>query len=108
RIRKLLSDGPALLLLTRGGEGATAYLIDGRRIEIHAKPVDVVDTVGAGDTFNAGFLAKSSELGLLDRSALTLAPDDAIKACLTYATKVAAVTVSRAGANPPWARELTN
>jgi fructokinase len=66
----------------------------------------VVDTVGAGDTFNAGVLAKLHELGVLQKAALKTLPADVLSQALAHGARVAAVTVSRAGANPPWANEL--
>ena len=66
----------------------------------------IVDTVGAGDTFNAGVLAKLSMLGLLKKPDLTTLDAATFEAVLRYGAMVAAVTVSRAGANPPWEAEL--
>ncbi|GGH26219.1 fructokinase [Cribrihabitans marinus] len=102
----MLADGPAIVLLTRGGDGASALLTGGRRVDVSASPVEVVDTVGAGDTFNAGFLARATALGLDDRAALLGASDAELADCLGFAAGAAAVTVSRAGANPPWADEI--
>ncbi len=98
--------GPGIVILTRGGDGAAAYLADGTEVTIPVARVDVVDTVGAGDTFNAGVLAKLDELGQLSKPALRRISPDMLAEALTHGAKVAAVTVSRAGANPPWANEL--
>lgn len=106
KVEALQSLGPRILILTRGGEGATGFLADGTEVSVPAPKVDIVDTVGAGDTFNAGFLAKLSELGELQKPRLRRISADALREALTYGAKVAAITVSRAGANPPWAREL--
>lgn len=101
--RALLGDtGPALVLMTKGAAGATGYFADGE-ISVAAQKADVVDTVGAGDTFNAGILAGLSQAGVLRRDALS---PDALRPAMELAVRAAAVTVSRAGANPPWAREL--
>ena len=67
---------------------------------------EIVDTVGAGDTFNAGVLAKMSELGQLHKSALANLSPEVLAEALAYGARVAAVTVSRAGANPPWVEEI--
>jgi fructokinase len=68
--------------------------------------VEVVDTVGAGDTFNAGILASLHEQGLLTKASISDLSKDAIHKALALGAKAAAVTVSRAGANPPWRHEI--
>ena len=68
--------------------------------------VDVVDTVGAGDTFNAGVLASLDEAGLLTKERVRTLDKDAISAALSLGARAAAITVSRAGANPPTKAEL--
>ncbi len=107
KVATLLNGGAAMIIVTRGGDGASGYLADGSQVSVPVEKVQVVDTVGAGDTFNAGVLAKLSELGLLSKTALKGMTGDQAKAALAHGAKVAAVTVSRAGANPPWAHELS-
>lgn len=106
KIDAILDAGPAIVLLTRGAQGATGFLADGTEVQAPAETVEIKDTVGAGDTFNAGVLAKLSELDLLRKSDLRAISADALQAAMTHGARVAAVTVSRAGANPPWAKEL--
>lgn len=106
KVQGLLDKGPALVIVTRGGDGATGYLPDGTEVHVPVRRVQVVDTVGAGDTFNAGVLAKLSELGVLRKAALRGLAPDVLRDALSHGTRVAAITVSRAGANPPWAEEL--
>ena len=66
-----------MLILTRGSEGATGFLASGGDVTVPARVVEIVDTVGAGDTFNAGVLAKLQALGLLKKSTLkTLKTDE--------------------------------
>lgn len=97
--------GAALVLLTRGAEGVTA--IRGTdRVDVPAQKATVVDTVGAGDTFNAGLLAGLHRDGLLSRAAIEGAAMSALIPAVELGAAAAAVTVSRAGANPPWAEEL--
>ena len=98
--------GPSVVILTRSGAGATAFLNDGTKVSVPADRVDVVDTIGAGDTFNAGVLAKLSELGLLIKDSLAAIDPEPMREALRFGARVAAITVSRAGANPPWRHEL--
>ena len=98
--------GPSVVILTRSGAGATAFLNDGTKVSVPADRVDVVDTIGAGDTFNAGVLAKLSELGLLIKGSLAAIDPEPMREALRFGARVAAITVSRAGANPPWRHEL--
>ncbi|WP_298905062.1 carbohydrate kinase [uncultured Aliiroseovarius sp.] len=103
KVAALMESGPSVLILTRGGAGASGFLADGTEVQVPAQRVDIKDTVGAGDTFNAGFLAKLSELGCLTKRQLSA---ETLQQAMQHGAKAAAVTVSRAGANPPWAEEL--
>ena len=102
----LLQTGSAIVILTQGAEGAVGFLADGTEVQIPAVTADVVDTVGAGDTFNAGVLAKLSEMGHLTKPDLRALAPEAWREAMMYGARASAVTVSRAGANPPWAEEL--
>jgi fructokinase len=106
KVERVLARGASVVILTRGGDGATGFLADGSKVDIPARRVEVVDTVGAGDTFNAGVLAKLSELGALEKSKLKGLSAEALSEALAFGARVAAVTVSRAGANPPWTKDL--
>ncbi|MEN9408983.1 MAG: hypothetical protein RL216_957 [Pseudomonadota bacterium] len=103
--RQVLEKGPKLVFITEGAAGARAITATQNRF-VAATKVTVADTVGAGDTFNAGALAALHEAGALTKSALTTLSDATLDAALTLGTKAAAVTVSRPGANPPWRNEL--
>lgn len=104
-IARWLDKGPKLIVVTCGGDGATAYTKN-HSVSVEPAKVEVVDTVGAGDTFNAGILASLNEQDLLTKPALADLSEEAIRTALTLGARAAAVTVSRAGANPPWRHEI--
>lgn len=101
KMRTILDLGPSLVVTTLGSDGATAVCRDGLEITVPAKPVSVVDTVGAGDTFNAGFLAKLAEFGDLDRNRIASVDRETLHAALEYGVVAAAYSVAQAGARPP-------
>jgi fructokinase len=103
--RQVLEKGPKLVFITEGSSGARAITATQNRF-VAATKVTVADTVGAGDTFNAGALTALHEAGALTKSALATLSDATLDAALTLGTRSAAVTVSRPGANPPWRHEL--
>lgn len=103
--RSLLDLGAGLVVVTHGEAGASGH-VGNRKIVVPARRLTVADTVGAGDTFNAGLLAFLSEHKLLSKSALAGIGDDALEGALALAARAAAVTVSRTGADPPWRAEL--
>ena len=88
-----------------GGDGVEAYA-PGFAIHQPAVKVTVADTVGAGDTFTAGLLAALSRAKLLNKKKLEGITEPQLAAALAFAAKAAAVTVSRPGADPPWAHEV--
>lgn len=100
-----LKRGPKLVIITKGADGAVAYSAE-HKVTVSGERVAVVDTVGAGDTFDAGVLASLQLAGLLTKNAVASLSEKAIHDALTLGAKAAAVTVSRAGANPPFAREI--
>ena len=100
-----LGQGARLVVLTRGAEGATAYT-SRFRVSVASERVKVVDTVGAGDTFDAGILASFKMQDLLTKEKIAALTEDQVRRALALGAKAAAVTVSRAGANPPFAHEI--
>jgi fructokinase len=103
--RALVASGPGVVFVTEGARGARAVTATQDRF-VAATRVAVADTVGAGDTFNAGVLAALQAAGGLTRAGLAGLSDATLDAALSLGTRAAAVTVSRHGANPPWAHEL--
>ena len=107
--RDWATRGPALVVVTRGGEGASAFLADGRELSITAPRVEVADTVGAGDSFMGGLIDGLWSAGLLGaerREALRAIPDEVLTQILDRCARIAGITVSRPGANPPGRAEL--
>ncbi|MER7896476.1 carbohydrate kinase [Streptomyces sp. NPDC096046] len=96
--------GARLVVITRGGDGALASLA-GERVEVPAVETTVADTVGAGDSFTAGLLHHLGVRGLLGGRLAETRLDDIAEAC-RFATRVAALTCSVAGPNPPWQSQL--
>jgi fructokinase len=100
----LLEAGPAVITVTRGGSGVIALRRGPsgvERIEAPGFRVQVADTVGAGDSFSAGFLAALAERGALSRLALEALPAAEIQAALRFGAAVAAINCTRVGADPP-------
>jgi len=93
------------VLITKGAAGAVGYTAR-HKAEVGGEKVTVVDTVGAGDTFDAGVLASLKLSGLLTKADVTDLSETAVRNALALGAKAAAVTVSRAGANPPWKHEI--
>ena len=101
-----LNNGVKLVIFTLGTEGSKVIYDNGKEVFAKSKKVDVVDTIAAGDTFNAGFLLSLDEQGLLDRESLDIISDTQLEKALTFANKVASFTVTKKGANPPWLDEI--
>ncbi len=107
--RGWLAMGPAIVVVTRGERGATAFIKDGRKIDVSAPHVAIADTVGAGDSFMAGLidgLWSQGYLGAEHRNDLPMITSDVITYVLNRCVGIAAITVSREGADPPTRAEL--
>jgi fructokinase len=100
--RALLVDGPAVGVLTRGGDGAVVVTPDDE-VVVTPPPAKVVDTIGAGDAFAGGFLSWWRERGLGAEPLRDLAT---VVDAAEFACRVAARTCERAGASPPYRSEL--
>jgi fructokinase len=97
---RLRTLGPALVVITRGGKGGLA-LRGADQIAVPAFAIEVADTVGAGDTFNAGLLAALAERGVLSRGALAALDAGQVAESLRFASAAAALNCTRAGCDPP-------
>ena len=100
-----LAQGVAWVVVTRGGQGAAAWTSSGH-VEIAPVEVDVVDTVGAGDTFQAAVLTWLAEHDALSAAALARLPTASLREALDFAARAAAITCSRRGADLPRRAEL--
>jgi fructokinase len=94
-----INDGVFLVVVTRGANGMVGYTADGR-VEVPGVKVDVVDTVGAGDTVGAIVVEAMASHGLVELHG------DVLKEVLSRAAHAAAITCSRQGAQPPYKHEL--
>ncbi|WP_037764188.1 carbohydrate kinase family protein [Streptomyces sp. FXJ7.023] len=93
-------------VVTRGGAGLTAYTGDGGEYTVPGEQVEVVDTIGAGDTVNAALLHGLAARDALDAPAVAALGREGWTGLLGFAARAAAVTCSRAGAEPPYAHEV--
>jgi fructokinase len=99
------SPGPRLVVITRGHEGALGFAASAS-VAARPVPVNVVDTVGAGDTFQAAMLTWLAEQGRLSIDGVTGLDAAALQALLDFAMRAAAITCSRRGADLPRRSEL--
>ena len=94
--------GPAMVVLTRGAEGLRAWRPGAPPMDVPGRAVDVVDTVGAGDTVTAALLVGLGYAGALGPDGdITALSDDVVRGILEQAAVAAAITCSREGAQPP-------
>jgi fructokinase len=105
------ASGATCIIVTLGGDGVYLLRPDGVAVSTPALPVDVVDTVGAGDSFTGGLLsalAAIDALGADPAARLTAVTADQWRAAVDYANTVAALTCGRFGADPPTAAEVAS
>lgn len=98
---RLLARGASLFVVTRGGNGVQAWHRNAGMIEVEAPAVEVVDTIGAGDSFQAALLFALARLKRIERASLQSIGVDELRKALSFACQCAAVTCTRAGADPP-------
>ena len=98
--------GPELVVVTHGAQGSTAIRAGAAPVHAPAVPVEIVDTIGAGDSFAAGLLAYLAEHDRLRAGGCVSLTDAELADALAFAGRVAAIACSRAGADPPRRSEL--
>lgn len=107
KARAMLASGAKLVIITCGERGALAWHATAGMLDVAAPQVKLVDTIGAGDSFQAALLVALRELGRIKRSALSQASRDELQRAMSFAATCAAITCSRAGANPPRRAEVS-
>ena len=105
-VHVLLALGPELVVVTRGAEGAIAAKAGIGVVRVAGFPVEVVDTVGAGDTFCGALLACLAQCGVMTRGALQGVSSEDLEGMLRFAAGAATINCTRAGANPPSSAEV--
>lgn len=105
-VKSWLAQGPAAVVLTRGADGIVVYTAAGEEESVPTAPAAVVDTIGAGDTVHGALLFWLHNAGIHTTDALRAVDVEEWRKALHFAARAAAVTVSRAGAEPPYAAEL--
>ncbi len=106
RARSLISAGASLVVVTRGIKGAQAWHGGAGMVEIEAPASDVVDTIGAGDSFQAALLFALRAIGRIETGVLAQMNSDELRRVLSFAATCAAFTCGRAGADPPRQSEV--
>ncbi|MET4803159.1 carbohydrate kinase [Bradyrhizobium sp. LB11.1] len=107
RASALLGQGTSLVVITRGNNGAIAWHAKAGQIEVEAPKVEVADTIGAGDSFQAALLFALHKQGGLARPQLMDIGADGLRHALSFAANCAGLTCTRPGADPPWRHEIS-
>jgi fructokinase len=105
-VARWLASGPSVVLVTHGGNGATGYLKSGEKIAVSGKRVNVIDTVGAGDTFHAAILSYLSRSGRLSKKGVAELTARELDCAIDFAVTASAITCSRQGADLPTKAEV--
>lgn len=107
RASALLGEGTSLVVITRGNSGAIAWHAKAGEIEVEAPKVEVADTIGAGDSFQAALLFALHKQGRLARPQLRDTGAEELRRALSFAANCAGLTCTRPGADPPWSHEIS-
>jgi fructokinase len=106
RANAMLGQGTSLVVITRGNDGAIAWHARAGQIEVAAPKIEVADTIGAGDSFQAALLFALHKQGRLVRQQLKAIGADELRRALSFAANCAGLTCTRPGADPPWSDEI--
>jgi fructokinase len=101
RAKSFIAAGTSLVVVTRGIKGAQAWHREAGLVEVEAPATELVDTIGAGDSFQAALLFALRAIGRIKRDALAQMNAGELHRALSFASACAAVTCGRAGADPP-------
>ena len=104
---KIIESGASLVVVTLGKQGAFAVNKKHEFIEVPAKEIKVIDTIGAGDTFAAALITQLLENSWINKNELEKLKTTDLTAILTNCALAATITCSRQGANPPHRHEVT-
>jgi fructokinase len=106
RAEALFAADTSLFIVTRGIRGAQAWHRQAGAIDVETPPVEVVDTIGAGDSFQAALLFALRAMGRIAAKSLAEMTADELYRAVAFATKCAAFTCGRRGADPPHLSEI--
>jgi fructokinase len=101
KARSFIEAGAGLVVVTRGIEGALAWHKEAGVVEVEAPTVNVMDTIGAGDSFQAALLFALRAIGRIGTQSLAHTNSDELRRVLSFASGCAAYTCGHAGADPP-------
>jgi fructokinase len=106
RAKTLLAADTQLFVVTRGGRGAQGWHRQAGAVEVEAPPVKIVDTIGAGDSFQAALLFALRAMGRIASGALARLSVDELNRALAFASACANITCGRQGADPPYLSDV--
>jgi fructokinase len=106
RAAAMLAAGASLVVITRGVDGVQAWHSKAGALSVETPKVTVVDTIGAGDSFQAALLYALHALGRIATGPLRQIDGDELRRALSFAVACAAITCGRVGADPPWRADI--
>jgi fructokinase len=107
RAATMLEAGASLVVITQGVKGVQAWHGKAGALQVETPKVEVVDTIGAGDSFQAALLYALWTLGQINTETLGKIDAVELRRVLSFAAACAAITCGRVGADPPWLGDIT-